>query len=74
LFGPDRHHEIGKLLVPARTLVDRCSIVWMMGNDVNGDFRGAKILYVSLVRVVILYKGDGLFDCLGSRSQELIEL
>jgi hypothetical protein len=31
-------------------------------------------LYVSLVRVVALHKGDSLFNRLGGRFQELIDL
>lgn len=46
----------------------------MMGDKIDGNFRGTKVLDVGFVVEVVICEVPGLFDCIGSRWQENAKL
>jgi hypothetical protein len=46
----------------------------MMGDNIDSDFGGTKVLDVGFVVVVVICEVPGPFDCIGSRWQENAKL
>lgn len=46
----------------------------MMGDEIDSDFRGTKVLDVGFVIVVVICEVDGPLDCIGSCWQENTKL
>lgn len=45
-----------------------------MGDKIDGNFRGTKVLDVGFVVVVVICEVPRLFDCIGGRWQENAKL
>lgn len=54
--------------MPSRPFGNSCLIVRVVGDDVDGDFRGPQVLDIGQIGFVVVHKALGPFECLGCRS------
>lgn len=68
------HHQTCEFFIPAWALIHGCSVLGMTRDEVDGDFRCAKIVNVRLVLLIEIKKAPRLINSLPGLSQQIAYL